>query len=172
MKLTVFSNFLGSVLILITANSLLGQPLTPTQWSRIRTPYFDVIFRDNITQEAQRVANTLQYLYEPVSQSLGIKPPRISVVLRNEQVISNGDTSLSPRKMILYTFPNQDYNFIGTNTWLELLLVHEFRHVVQYAKLKQNFNKQVYKLAGDLPLGAMIMFNVPFWLLEGDSLNL
>ena len=73
--------------------------------------------------------------------------------------------------MVLFTFPPQDYNFIGTNDWLTYLLTHEFRHVAQYAFLKQNFNQLVYWLWGDLALGAMMSLNIPAWLFEGDAVG-
>ena len=125
------TSFLSILLVLVANNQLISQSFIAKRWYRICTPHADVIFRGNIEREAQRVANTLQYLYEPISQSLGILPPKITIILRNQKSTSNGGLEFVPRRVILYTYPPGDYNFIGSNTWLELLLSHEFRHVVQ-----------------------------------------
>ncbi len=172
MKVSNWKNIIVMVLMTTASAQLWGQPLAPTKWHRIRTPYVDVIFRGNIEREAQRLANRLEYVYEPVIQSLGTRPSRVALIIRNQEVCSNGFVALGPHRVELDTFPSQDYNFIGTNDWLSLLTVHEFRHVAQYAHLKQNFNVWAYRLGGDPCLGAMIFLNVPVWFLEGDTTSM
>ena len=44
--------------------------------------------------------------------------------------------------------PAQDYNFLGTNDWLDLLASHEYRHVVQYKQATRGLNKFIYFLFG------------------------
>jgi hypothetical protein len=162
-----------SVALLLTVNTQLwGQSLAPTQWYRIRACYVDIIFKGNISREAQRMANTLEHLYEPVYQSLGVKPARISLILRNQSTGCLSFFTLMPRKMEFATFPPQDYNFIGTNDWLSLLAVHELRHVAQSAKSQQNFNQLVYWLGGDSFLAGISMLNIPKWFWEGDAVGI
>jgi len=172
MKKIASVHLIGVMLVLVASTQLLGQPLSPTQWHRLRTPHADIIFKGTISREAQRVANTLEHLYEPVTQSLCVKPPKIAIVLRNQKARSNGFAALAPRRMEFSTFPTQNYNFVGTNDWLSLLAVHEFRHVVQCAQLKQNFNRLAYWIGGDLALGAMTTHNVPLWFSEGDAVGM
>ena len=52
-------------------------------WKKIDTEHFEVIFPPEITRDAQRVANTLEYVYEPVAKTLAEKPGKISVLLSN-----------------------------------------------------------------------------------------
>jgi hypothetical protein len=172
MRKTTLLNLIGILLVLVANTQLLGQPLSSTQWYRIRTPHFDVIFKSNISREAQRVANTMEHLYEPVTQSLGVKPAKVAVVLRTQNASSNGFLALAPRMMEWCTFPPQNYNFTGINDWLSLLAVHELRHVAQCAQMKQNFNQLAYWLGGDLFLGTMLTLNAPLWFLEGDAVGI
>ncbi len=169
---TTFLNLIGVLLGLVASTQLLGQTLSPTQWYRIRTSHFDVIFKSSISREAQRVANTMEHLYEPVTQSLGVKPAKIAVVLRTQKASFNGFFALAPRRMEWYTFPPQHYNFTGTNDWLSLLAVHEFRHVAQCVQMKQNFNQLAYWLGGDMFLGGLMFLNVPLWFFEGDTVSI
>ncbi|MCU0317971.1 MAG: hypothetical protein MUC61_01345 [Amoebophilaceae bacterium] len=159
------------VLVLIVNTQLWGQSLDPTHWYRIRTPNVDIIFKGNISREAQRMANTLEHLYGPVHQSLGIKPTRITLLLRNQRARSTGFLELMPRRIEFSAFPPQDYNLLGTNDWLSLLAVHELRHVAQYTKLKQNFNQLAYWLGGDYFLMGISSLNIPKWFWEGDAVG-
>ena len=172
MKKIPLVHLMSVLLVIVTSTQLLSQSLPPTQWHRLRTPHVDIIFRGNISREAQRVANTLEHLYEPVSQSLGVQPDKIALVLRNQAACPNGLITLGPRRGEFHTFPPQNYNFIGTNDWLSLLAVHEFRHVAQYAQLNQNFNQLAYWIGGDLALGTMMAQNIPLWFFEGDAVGM
>jgi len=172
MKKIASVHLIGVMLVLATSTQLLSQPLPPTQWHRLRTPHVDIIFKGNISREAQRVANTLEHLYEPVSRSLGVQPAKIALVLRNQETHLNGFIALGPRRGEFFTFPSQDYNLTGTNDWLSLLSVHEWRHVAQLAQLKQNFNQLAYWLGGDFFLGTMMALNIPLWFFEGDAVSI
>jgi hypothetical protein len=172
MKKITLVHLMSVLLVIVTSTQLLSQSLPPTQWHRLRTPHVDIIFKGNISREAQRVANTLEHLYEPVSQSLGVQPDKIALVLRNQAAFPNGFITLGPRRAEFHTFPPQNYNFIGTNDWLSLLAVHEFRHVAQHAQLNQNFNQLAYWIGGDLALGTMMAQNIPLWFFEGDAVGM
>ena len=90
MKVTSWKNIISTIWVAMVSTQLLGQPLSPTKWYRIRTPYIDIVFRGNIEREAQRLANRLEYIYEPVTESLGTRPPRVAAIIRNRKVRSNG----------------------------------------------------------------------------------
>jgi len=172
MRVINWTTITSILLVLTTSVKLLGQPLSPTKWYRLRAHHVDIIFRGNIHREAQRIANTLEHLYEPNTQSLGTRPSRITIVLRNQSAQVNSFVRLSPRKAEFSSFPSPDHNLIGTNEWLDVLSVHEFRHVVQYACLTQNSNRLAYWLGGETLLGSMIFLNLPPWLLEGDAVGM
>ena len=160
------------ILLLVVALPIKAQALSPTQWYRINTPYKHLIFRGNMSQEAQRVANTLVHLYEPVSQSLGSPPPLISVSLWDQKFAANGGFELLPRKIEFWNGPPQNYNLLGTNDWFNLLAVHEFRHNAQHAKLKRNFNRWCYWIGGEMALGSITGMLIPAWFFEGDAVGI
>ncbi len=160
------------VLMLAMTTSLWAHDTPPTQWYRMRTPHFNIIFKDNFSREARRLANTLECLYEPVAKSLGVNPSEISIILKNQKVTFNGAYKLSPLRVEFFTFPPQAYNFVGTNDWLNLLAVHEFRHVVQGAKLRQGFKKLAYWLGGDSFFAQAMFSSAPRWFFEGDAVGI
>lgn len=136
---------------------------------KINTPHFKVLYPRNFEQEAQRVAATLEHAYQPESRTMQTQPRKISIVLQNQSSISNGFVTLTPRRSEFYTMPAQDYNFLGTNDWLDQLVSHEFRHVVQYQRANTGFNRLLYYAFGPATLAAMATTSVPQWVWEGDA---
>jgi len=139
------------------------------KWYQVNTLNFKVIYPKGFEVQAQRMANTLEHIHEPEARSLGSKPKKISVILQNQSSVSNGFVSILPRRSEFFTMPAQDYNFIGTNDWLDLLASHEYRHIVQYEHAKRGFNKVFYYLFGNTTLAGMAQVSVPQWFWEGDA---
>lgn len=155
-----------------SAHTLLGQSgANPpsVSWRQVQTPHFRVLFPAALSREARQVANTLQHLHQPLSASLGRPPRRISLVLQNQGVVSNGFVTLSPRRSEFFTTPPQDYNLLGTNNWLDLLALHEFRHIVQYEKAYQSRIRLGLVLFGQNGVAALSHAAVPNWFWEGDA---
>ncbi len=72
---------LGARLALLTfglAVAVLAQYPPETQWRSIRTAHFEVLFPREIEADAQRLANALETMYRPLSESLGAALPRLS----------------------------------------------------------------------------------------------
>jgi hypothetical protein len=139
------------------------------KWYQIKSPHFKIIYPAGFEQQAQRVTNTLEHIYEPEAKSLGVRPRKISVVLQNQSSISNGFVTMIPRRSEFFTMPTQDYNFGGTNDWLDQLATHEYRHIVQYQRSITGFNKALYYVFGPATLTAMSITAVPQWFWEGDA---
>lgn len=140
------------------------------KWRQVNTPGFRIIYPVGFDQEAQRMANTLQHIYEEESETMGDRPPKkISIVFQNQNSVSNGFVTLGPRRSEFYTTPPQDYNFLGTNQWLDLLAVHEFRHIAQFQQSKTGFNKLFYYLFGENTQAGMAFSAAPPWFWEGDA---
>ncbi len=139
------------------------------KWFQVNTEHFNVLFPENFDSEAMRMANTLEHLYKPVSQSLKIQPKKVDILFQNMNSISNGFFTLAPRRSEFYTMSPQDYNFLGTNDWLNLLAIHEFRHVVQNDKSNVGFNHLIYLVLGEFALSGMGFASVPNWFDEGDA---
>lgn len=139
------------------------------KWYQVNTPHFQVLYSKGFETQAQRVANSLEYIREAEAKSLGSVPRKISVVLQNQSAVSNGFVSILPRRSEFYAMPTQDYNFIGTNDWLDLLTAHEYRHIAQYQHATRGFNRLIYYLFGSISLAGMAQVAAPSWFWEGDA---
>ena len=65
----------AAVLACCLAAGLWAQYPPGTEWRRIRTSHFDIVYHREIEADAQRAANALETLYAPLSQSLGAALP-------------------------------------------------------------------------------------------------
>lgn len=139
------------------------------KWYQLNTPHFRILYPLGFDEQAQRVANSLELIREPEARSLGSLPRKISVILQSQSSVSNGFVSILPKRSEFYTMPSQDYNFSGTNDWLNMLMSHEYRHVVQYRHATRGFNKLIYYLFGSISLAGMAQVAVPSWFWEGDA---
>lgn len=139
------------------------------KWQKITTPNFRILYPTGFDAQAQRMANTLEHIRKAESRTLDVSTRRISVILQNQNAVSNGFVSLIPRRSEFYTMPPQDYNFTGTTEWLDQLASHEYRHVVQFDKANRGFNKLLYYAFGPATLAAMSVTAVPQWFWEGDA---
>jgi hypothetical protein len=161
----------------ITVHLLIAQELPEVlennppsvKWYRVNTPNFRVLYPKGFEEQAQRMANTLEHIRVEESKSLGVNPRRISIILQNQSSISNGFVSILPKRSEFYTMPPQDYNFGGTNDWLNQLATHEYRHVVQFERANTGFNRLLYYMFGPATLSAMAITAVPQWFWEGDA---
>lgn len=162
-------------LIAVQANSqtaVLNNNPPAIKWQQVNTPSIRVIYPRGVEAEAQRVANTLEHIRLAESRTLGKAPRKISVILQNQSAISNAFVSLAPRRSEFFMMPSQNYNFLGSNDWLNLLAVHEYRHVVQFENAITGFNKFFYYAFGPATTAAMANIAVPSWFWEGDAVAL
>src|SRR5690606_31261164 len=102
------------------------------KWRQIQTENFQLIYPSAFENEAQQLADKLTKLRELVSADLGKEPRKISIILHNQTVESNGNVQLAPRRSEFFTTPPQQGDF---QNWLDNLAIHELRHVVQFDKL-------------------------------------
>lgn len=149
---------------------LLDQSPTSLHWYRLTSPHFKVLFPQGMDTTAQRTLSRLESLYEPASASLGKQPRPISVVLQNQTTNSNGFVTLFPRHSEFFAIPPQDPGLLGTFNWLDLLAVHEYRHVVQNDKALQGYGRVLHTFLGNSGL-FLPLLTVPDWFAEGDAVS-
>lgn len=139
------------------------------KWYQINTTNFRILYPEGFDAQAQRVANTLETIREPEARTIGAKPKKISIILQNQSSLSNGFVTLAPRRSEFYTMPAQNYNFVGTNDWLNTLSSHEYRHIAQFQRSITGFNKIVYYVFGQQALAGFAFAAAPQWFWEGDA---
>jgi len=141
------------------------------QWKKINTDHFEIIFPKEISREGKRVAFLLEKVYKVVSRSLEVYPEKISLILQNQSVQSNGFVTLAPRRSEWYVTPTVEADLSNTE-WLKTLAIHEFRHVVQFQKSRQRFNRVFEFFLGEIGQALGLAFTLPPWFLEGDAVGM
>ena len=161
------------LICLVFSLSVSAQKQNPPKilWKSIQSENFSVIFPSKIEAEAQRIANTLEWVYKYDTKTLNVKPKPVSLVLYNKSMTSNAYAALAPRRMGWYLTPPQTVTNLGSIDWAQLLAIHEYRHIVQYAKNKKHFTKFMTYLFGDMGQ-IMVRWSIPDWFMEGDAIVL
>lgn len=134
-------------------------------WRQINTPSFQIIYPSEFEKEAQRLTNILEYAIKKVQFSISIKPRKISIILQNRDVVSNGFVQLAPRRSEFSTTPPQEMDY---QDWLNSLATHELRHVVQFDKLTGYLKPPLFE---QLAL-AIFGITLPPWFYEGDAVGI
>ncbi len=145
-----------------------GENASSLRWKHIKTENFNVIFTDDYEEQAQYAINYLETAYQYASRSLDHQPKRISVILQPDKASLNGFVTWAPKRSEMYLTPPQEND---QNDWLDELLVHEYRHVVQVDKLNQGLTKVFYGLLGEQGVGLTVGLAMPLWFLEGDAVH-
>lgn len=147
-----------------------GQDPASLRWKQIETENFQIIYPDFFEINAQKIANIYQTLYTH-GNTLAHKPAKISMIIHANGGISNGSVAWAPKRTDLYAMPSQS----PSDTWLEHLCVHEFRHVVQIDKVYQegmrNATKFLYYMFGEQFTIAATGVYLPLWFMEGDAVT-
>ncbi|MFC2152166.1 hypothetical protein ACFLSE_06520, partial [Bacteroidota bacterium] len=142
-----------------------GQEPSLAKWNQINTNNFQIIFQKEFEDQARKIANTLDYYYFKVGESLNHSPKKISVIVHNQTILSNGYVAWAPKRMELFATPPQD---ISPDPWLDHLCIHELRHVIQIDKLNQGITKLLALVFGQQAIG-LIAGQLPMWYYEGDA---
>lgn len=152
-----------------------GQTFEPaTDWKIIKTPHVSVIFPAEIEADAQRVANTLETIHTAEWKNMAREPKPISVVLSNRSVEPNGFVALAPRRSQWETTPYwpSGLDLIGAGDWLNLLAVHEYRHVVQFDQMNTGWFRLAGLLSGESRKAVLGFITYPRWFMEGDAVGI
>lgn len=150
-----------------------GRPLglTPQKmrWQYIDTDSLRLVFPENLGRSAQRAATLLHLLYRQNTPSIGSKRKKVTVILQNQNIISNGFVALSPFRSEFYMNAPQ-YAFLGAGNWADLLALHEYRHVLQMSNAQRGVSKLVSWFFGENGWALMKGLALPRWFLEGDAI--
>jgi len=142
-----------------------GQDPSSLRWLQINTDNFQVIFPKGYEEQGKYIADLLEWSYEHTTGSLDHQPRKISVIVHNQTVNANGFVLWAPRRAELYATPPSDND---QHDWMERLVIHEFRHVIQVDKLNQGLTKLMGILFGEMGTG-LVVGHIPLWFLEGDA---
>ena len=153
---------------LIASPSLAQQNPPGLDWRQIQTERFKVVFPAAITADGQRVANTLEHIYGPVSKTLRGSHKPIDIVLVNQLAQPNGFVALAPRRSVWFSTPPQNAGLLSGD-WYQALAIHEMRHVVQFDRMRRGFVRLAWILTGEQGEAIASALLVPAWFWEGDA---
>ncbi|MDD5765824.1 MAG: hypothetical protein PHW79_06230 [Candidatus Marinimicrobia bacterium] len=140
-------------------------------WKIIQTAHYRIIFPSEISTDAERVANNLEYLYPAIGKTLKTKPEKWPIVLNSRNAVTNGYVTLIPKKSEWYATPGHDNEMSLPLDFYDVLAIHEGRHMVQTDKNNRGFNRIMYIFNGNIALLGMQYYSVPMWFFEGDAVG-
>jgi hypothetical protein len=147
----------------------IGTDPASVKWRQVKTEHFKIIYPEEWEGKAAYIANAFEYTRKPVSSSLDANPRKWPVVLHKGSVVSNAMAPYAPKRIEIITTPPQD-NY--AQDWIDQLILHEFRHSVQYTALDKGLTRAFTFIFGQQAVPAVIGLFVPFWFLEGDAVSI
>ncbi len=157
--------FILSGLLLCCTTFLSAQQHEPDiDWRTLETEHFSIHFPATHKQTALLVAGLCEAVYDSVSALLNYWPARTEVVLHTRTPVSNGFVAPMPWRMELMITEPQE-NWMGSrDSWLRLLITHEFTHVAHLRK-RRGLSSLTKPFLGDL--NAFWQALTPNWFIEG-----
>lgn len=143
-----------------------GQDPSSIKWRQINTENFQIIYPQESEKQAQKLTFILEKAYNYGIHTLNFRPKKVSVVLHTYTANSNGLLAWAPKRIELFTTPNQQ---IYAQDWLEQLAIHEFRHLVQMDKIQNEMPGLLKAIFGEQAAAAVTGLYLPYWFLEGDA---
>jgi hypothetical protein len=108
------------------------------RWRTLDTEHFSVHFAEHYRAQAQTVAEIVESVYPRVTGWLKWKPEsRTQIVVLDSLDFSNGYASPLPFNFIgIILSPPDEGELLQNREWLELVLTHEFTHIVHFDKAR------------------------------------
>ncbi len=147
-----------------------GHPPSVT-WNQINTPVVRVIYPSGEYDQANRIANLINYIHANQLYTVGTNTKKIDIVLQTNQVISNGYVGLSPYRSEFFATPFQSNQILGSVDWLDGLAIHEYRHALQFSNANRWVTKFFHITQGQGGWAGSMFLAVPNWYLEGDAVS-
>ncbi|MBQ3657764.1 MAG: hypothetical protein II956_13130 [Bacteroidales bacterium] len=137
------------------------------KWRVIKNDRLKIIYPEGLDNEALRLENGIQAVFQGDTIAMKAKPRRVPLVLSTTSITSNGYATLFPYHLMFYSKPMDDCA-LSSMEWLQALMVHEYRHIVQYDVLNHGFTKFASCLFGAYGRSTL-SYSVPQWFFEGDA---
>lgn len=138
-------------------------------WRQLNTDTVRVVYPEGLESQARRLGGMVHYMAENHNASLGDKVKKIDIFLLNQSVVSNGYVATPPFHSKFYTQAPQ-VSFAGTTDWLDLLAIHEYRHVLQMSNALKGPTKWLYYAFGEILWAGAAHLAAPPWFWEGDAI--
>ena len=128
-----------------------------------------VIYPKGFDSAGQRVAAVVSGLKNLTLPTIGTREQKINIVLQPSTTIANAYVTMGPFRSELYLTPAQNSFDLGSISWLDMLAIHEYRHVQQYNNFNVGLSKVFRVLFGQQGQALANAAAVPNWFWEGDA---
>ncbi len=144
-------------------------PTLSAEWLKYDTDHFRVIFEREDIETAAEVVLVSERVYADVTRFLDYSPrERVPVVIYGDTANANGFfTPYPPHIALFVASPTGPWLGAQTESWIELLLVHELVHYVHLTR-PIGFFGALSRVFGPLTTSASILFT-PGWAVEGPA---
>ncbi|MEP3387396.1 MAG: hypothetical protein ABJO02_04355 [Reichenbachiella sp.] len=146
-----------------------GQNPNKQEWQKLKSPKIDIVFPLGKEAQAQRIANLINYQGAELSATIGPIVKKPNLLLQTETVISNGFVGLAPFRSEFFSTPPANMKIFGAMGWLDILSIHEYRHVQQNNNSLHGFTKALRYIQGENGWAFGRVLVVPNWFMEGDA---
>lgn len=146
------------------------------RWRTLDTEHFSVHFAEHYRAQAQTVAEVAESVYPRVTGWLKWKPEsRTQLVMLDSADFSNGLATPLPFNFFeIFLSPPDEGELLQNREWLELVITHEFTHIVHLDKarhaplfMRRIFGRILFSPVPFLIPGAFPNLLEPRWILEG-----
>jgi hypothetical protein len=147
----------------------IGSNRPDIEWKILESPAVNVIYTKGYEAKASRIANIINYINLNNTASVGPKFKKVDILLRPETVEPNGYVGLAPFRSEFFTTPPANLGLLGTLDWMDVLAIHEYRHVQQYNNTLHGLTKIGYYFGGQAFWSIFAALSIPNWYFEGDA---
>lgn len=145
-----------------------GEPAS-VKWRQINNDTVRIIFPGGWDSIAKRVAAITSNEQLHFAGTIGSLDRKVSIVLHNQTIFSNGFVALGPRRSEFFLTPEQNAFELSAVSWSDLLSIHEYRHVEQYNNFNVGLSHAMHILFGQNGQALANAAAVPDWFFEGDA---
>ena len=144
----------------------IGTDPASVKWQRLKSEHFRVIYPAELDTSSRFVINAFEHIYSVSTKGLEAKTGKWPVIIHNRSIRSNAFTPYAPKRIeFLTTTPQDNY----AQPWLDQLVIHEYRHAVQYGAVNRGFSKALSYIFGQQATAGVLGLFVPMWWVEGDA---
>lgn len=156
----------GSLNAQVPAN-LLGLNPASQKWSTIENEAVKIIYPTGLNAQAQRVASIATYLSTNNDIGIGKEYKKLDIILHGNTVVPNGFVTVGPFRSEFYLSAPQ---FYSPTSWIDMLSIHEYRHVKQFSNSQKGLSGLGQKILGSWAWGGLVSTALPRWFFEGDAI--
>jgi hypothetical protein len=141
------------------------------EWRQAETEHFLIVFEPQDQRSADELAAICEDVYAKVTGFFRSYPKKVPVVIRGRLDYANGMTAPFPGRLeLIVTAPSWPWMGARSESWLRILLTHEFTHYVHLGMERGFFNALSRVFGADARWAASVF--LPGWMLEGPTTNL